>query len=91
MALTCCAGRWEARIGVPGSKHIYLGLYESEDEAARVCLLDSRTAHTCIPYSQSCPSIPSSIASGIVSPENWAVRLPAPGVGGDKYCVICWT
>ena len=22
---------------MPGSKHIYLGLYESEDEAARVC------------------------------------------------------
>ncbi|CAL5219375.1 g1195 [Coccomyxa viridis] len=29
------SGRWEARIGVPGSKHIYLGLYESEDQAAK--------------------------------------------------------
>ena len=23
-------GRWEARLGVPGSKHVYLGLFESE-------------------------------------------------------------
>lgn len=30
-------GRWEARIGVPGSKHIYLGLFTSEREAAKVC------------------------------------------------------
>jgi len=29
------SGRWEARIGLPGSKHVYLGLYESEGEAAR--------------------------------------------------------
>ena len=28
-------GRWEARLGVPGSRHIYLGLYEVEEEAAR--------------------------------------------------------
>ena len=28
-------GRWEARLGVPGSRHIYLGLYEIEEEAAR--------------------------------------------------------
>jgi len=27
-------GRWEARIGMPGSKHIYLGLYNDEAEAA---------------------------------------------------------
>jgi hypothetical protein len=27
--------RWEARIGVPGSKHIYLGLYGDEKEAAK--------------------------------------------------------
>lgn len=32
----CGAGRWEARIGIPGSKHIYLGLYNDEKEAARM-------------------------------------------------------
>ena len=35
--ILACAGRWEARIGVPGSKHIYLGLFASEREAAKVC------------------------------------------------------
>ena len=29
------AGRFEARIGIAGSKHIYLGLFENEIEAAR--------------------------------------------------------
>ncbi|RMZ55052.1 hypothetical protein APUTEX25_005678, partial [Auxenochlorella protothecoides] len=29
------SGRWEARIGVPGSKHIYLGLFIEEREAAK--------------------------------------------------------
>ncbi|KAK9908818.1 hypothetical protein WJX75_003287 [Coccomyxa subellipsoidea] len=29
------SGRWEARIGVPGSKHIYLGLFTGEREAAK--------------------------------------------------------
>ena len=28
-------GRWEARIGTPGSKHVYLGLYTDEAEAAK--------------------------------------------------------
>ena len=28
-------GRWEARIGMPGSRHIYLGLYNEEAEAAK--------------------------------------------------------
>ncbi len=28
----CAAGRWEARIGIPGSRHIYLGLYNEERE-----------------------------------------------------------
>lgn len=28
------SGRWESRIGIPGSKHIYLGLFENEREAA---------------------------------------------------------
>ncbi|KAK3274119.1 hypothetical protein CYMTET_17684 [Cymbomonas tetramitiformis] len=28
-------GRWEARIGMPGSKHIYLGLFNDEEDAAR--------------------------------------------------------
>ena len=31
----CCAARWEARIGIPGSKHIYLGLFHLEKEAAQ--------------------------------------------------------
>ena len=30
------AGRWEVRIGLRGSKHVYLGLHSSEVEAARV-------------------------------------------------------
>ncbi|KAI8469167.1 MAG: hypothetical protein J3K34DRAFT_514276 [Monoraphidium minutum] len=29
------SGRWEARIGIPGSRHIYLGLYSEERDAAR--------------------------------------------------------
>lgn len=29
------SGRWESRIGIPGSKHIYLGLFEEEQEASR--------------------------------------------------------
>ncbi|KXZ46408.1 hypothetical protein GPECTOR_44g82 [Gonium pectorale] len=28
------SGRWESRIGIPGSKHIYLGLFEHERDAA---------------------------------------------------------
>lgn len=29
------SGRWESRIGIHGNRHIYLGLYEDQDEAAR--------------------------------------------------------
>lgn len=29
------SGRWEARIGVPGAKHIYLGLFAEEKDAAK--------------------------------------------------------
>ncbi|PSC75719.1 pathogenesis-related genes transcriptional activator [Micractinium conductrix] len=29
------SGRYEARIGIPGSKHVYLGLFEVEADAAR--------------------------------------------------------
>ena len=29
------SGRWEARIGVPGAKHVYLGLFSHEKEAAQ--------------------------------------------------------
>ena len=33
--LPCATGRFEARIGISGNKHIYLGLFEVEAEAAR--------------------------------------------------------
>ncbi|KAF6252456.1 AP2-domain-containing protein, partial [Scenedesmus sp. NREL 46B-D3] len=29
------SGRWESRIGIPGSRHVYLGLFSEEQEAAR--------------------------------------------------------
>eukprot|EP00775_Hariotina_reticulata_P005945 gene5945-6184_t len=29
------SGRWESRIGIPGSRHVYLGLYGAESAAAR--------------------------------------------------------
>ena len=32
---------------MPGSKHIYLGLYESEDQAAKVCILHTLAADAC--------------------------------------------
>ncbi len=35
------SGRWEARIGVPGSKHIYLGLFP-QVRAERGCLMKSK-------------------------------------------------
>lgn len=34
-AMHWTAGRWEARVGVPGSRHVYLGLYNHQEEAAR--------------------------------------------------------
>ncbi len=33
--ITGTAGRWEARIGLPGNKHVYLGQFNDEAEAAR--------------------------------------------------------
>ena len=30
------SSRWEARVGIPGSRHVYLGLYNDEETAARV-------------------------------------------------------
>jgi hypothetical protein len=30
------SGRWESRIGIPGSKHVYLGLFNQEAAAAQV-------------------------------------------------------
>lgn len=35
-ATVAAAGRWEVRIGLPGGRHVYLGLYPTEPEAARV-------------------------------------------------------
>lgn len=35
-ALAALAGRWEVRIGLKGSKHVYLGLHSSEVDAAKV-------------------------------------------------------
>lgn len=34
--IPACTGRWESRIGIPGSRHLYLGLFESETEAAKM-------------------------------------------------------
>lgn len=50
------AGRWEVRIGLRGSKHVYLGLHSSEVEAARVydralVLLTGSSAATNFPVS----------------------------------------
>ena len=50
------SGRWEVRIGLRGSKHVYLGLHSSEVEAARVydralVLLTGQTAATNFPVS----------------------------------------
>ncbi|CAK0786830.1 hypothetical protein CVIRNUC_010044 [Coccomyxa viridis] len=50
------SGRWEVRIGLRGSKHVYLGLHTSEVEAARVydralVLLTGQTAATNFPVS----------------------------------------
>ena len=36
MGAGAAAGRWEVRIGLPGGRHVYLGLYATEPEAARV-------------------------------------------------------
>jgi hypothetical protein len=33
--ITGTAGRWEARIGLPGNKHVYLGQFNDEAQAAR--------------------------------------------------------
>jgi hypothetical protein len=55
--LACAlAGRWEVRIGLRGSKHVYLGLHSSEVEAARVydralVLLTGSSAATNFPVS----------------------------------------
>ena len=35
-ALDAAAGRWEVRIGLPGGRHVYLGLHATEPEAARI-------------------------------------------------------
>lgn len=29
------AGRWEARVGIPGCRHVFLGLFANQEEAAR--------------------------------------------------------
>jgi hypothetical protein len=34
-AVVSCAGRFEARIGIAGNKHVYLGLYNKEADAAK--------------------------------------------------------
>lgn len=50
------SGRWESRIGVPGSKHVYLGLYEDERKAAKaydMALVRLRGANAATNYSLS--------------------------------------
>lgn len=56
LVLGMLPGRWEVRIGLRGSKHVYLGLHSSEVEAARVydralVLLTGQTAATNFPVS----------------------------------------
>jgi len=51
------AGRWEVRIGLKGSKHVYLGLHTSEVDAAKVydralVLLTGQAAATNFPSMQ---------------------------------------
>ena len=51
------AGRWEVRIGLKGSKHVYLGLHSSEVDAAKVydralVLLTGQAAATNFPSMQ---------------------------------------
>ena len=59
---TPAAGRWEVRIGLPGGRHVYLGLYPSEPEAARVydralVLLSGPAAATNFPTSNYAPEM----------------------------------
>lgn len=48
------AGRWEARIGVPGSKHIYLGLYHQVRHGSLLCLRSACQPGICLRWLQSC-------------------------------------
>ena len=78
-------GRWEARIGIPGSKHIYLGLHSDEDGAARaydgaLVLLTSCLLNSCDEFEHLC-----AITYFNLSQKHNAVTIPDP----SHVCQTC--
>ncbi len=63
---------------MPGSKHIYLGLYESEDQAAKVCDLHTSATITCSPCCcLCCPSTSGSMHLVSRSPQYLPMSMHA--------------
>ena len=94
------AGRWEVRIGLRGSKHVYLGLHGAELEAARVydralVLLTGPGAATNFPVA--------AYASEVAAYEQCAPRHPLhaavfaaclhlvnPSSRASRAGLVCW-
>lgn len=82
-------GRWEARLGVPGQRHVYLGLFPNEDAAARaydraLVRLRGVGAATNFPLSEYATELAAYEASHGAN-GNEQVALPAPaGPPGDS-------